>query len=244
MILKDFENNRQLDGYFYFVYKTENILNSDYYIGIHKTKNINDSYLGSGIIINKSIKKYGKENFIRKILYFGIDYNDIYDKERELVTEETLKDIKCLNLTIGGLKGSFFRINERVKIDPEYKKFIKEKIRLSKTQKVLDKQAESLKKYFSNIENRKHLSEVHKNRYLNIDNRKEISNKTKIKMQTSEMREKMSKLFKDKMKLKNGDIVKYFNKSDIEIYLQQGWNFLSQRQELKYRKLNNIINLK
>lgn len=45
----------------YTVYKTTNIINGKYYIGVHKTTNPNDSYLGSGKAIKEAIKKYGKK---------------------------------------------------------------------------------------------------------------------------------------------------------------------------------------
>lgn len=59
----------------FFVYKTTNIINGKYYIGVHKTYDIEDGYLGSGTILKKAIEKYGKENFSREIL----SYHDSYD---------------------------------------------------------------------------------------------------------------------------------------------------------------------
>lgn len=50
-----------------FVYETINLLNGVKYIGMHKS-DVFDSYLGSGKILRRAIKKYGKENFERKIL--------------------------------------------------------------------------------------------------------------------------------------------------------------------------------
>ena len=41
------------------IYKTKNLVNNKIYIG--QDKNNNPKYLGSGLILNRSIKKYGKE---------------------------------------------------------------------------------------------------------------------------------------------------------------------------------------
>jgi hypothetical protein len=54
----------------HYVYCTTNLINSRKYIGSHSGE-INDSYLGSGVNITKAIKKYGKHNFIKDILWEG-----------------------------------------------------------------------------------------------------------------------------------------------------------------------------
>lgn len=46
-----------------FVYVTVNKINGHYYKGKHSTDNIDDGYLGSGCILQRAIKKYGKHNF-------------------------------------------------------------------------------------------------------------------------------------------------------------------------------------
>ena len=48
----------------YIVYKTVNIENGNFYIGVHKQYCEGfDGYLGSGTGLKRAIKKYGKENF-------------------------------------------------------------------------------------------------------------------------------------------------------------------------------------
>jgi group I intron endonuclease len=57
-----------------FVYITTNLINGKQYVGDHSTNDLNCSktqnYFGSGSIILKAIKKYGKQNFSRKILEY------------------------------------------------------------------------------------------------------------------------------------------------------------------------------
>jgi hypothetical protein len=54
----------------HYVYCTTNIINNKKYIGSH-TGHINDDYFGSGVILKKAIKKYGKCNFVKVILWCG-----------------------------------------------------------------------------------------------------------------------------------------------------------------------------
>jgi group I intron endonuclease len=51
------------------LYITTNKINGKKYIG--QTTSTRKNYLGSGQIISAAIKKYGKENFIREIIYQG-----------------------------------------------------------------------------------------------------------------------------------------------------------------------------
>jgi group I intron endonuclease len=51
------------------VYITTNLINGKKYIGSHN--NNNPYYLGSGKYFKQAFKKYGRENFIREILWTG-----------------------------------------------------------------------------------------------------------------------------------------------------------------------------
>ena len=77
---------------YYFVYKTTNILNNQFYIGMHSTNNLNDGYLGSGIRLRRSIRKYEIDNFKFEILEFLPDHGSLKEKEKQLVNEDILKD--------------------------------------------------------------------------------------------------------------------------------------------------------
>lgn len=91
---------------YYTVYKVTNNLNGKYYIGKHKTSNLQDGYYGSGKAIKQAIRKYGKQNFTKEILFVYDNEAEMNQKEQEIVviSEETY------NLTIGG-KGGFYFIN-------------------------------------------------------------------------------------------------------------------------------------
>lgn len=90
----------------YTVYKTVNLVNGKYYIGVHKTDNPNDDYLGSGKLIKKAIEKYGVESFSKEILEIFEDKDDAYKLEAELVIIGEMS----YNLKEGG-EGGFDWIN-------------------------------------------------------------------------------------------------------------------------------------
>jgi len=90
---------------FYTVYKTTNLVNGKYYIGMHKTDNIHDDYLGSGKLILEAVSKYGKQNFHKEILFIFDNEQDMMNKEKELVTFDLVYDDNCYNMTVGGTGG-------------------------------------------------------------------------------------------------------------------------------------------
>lgn len=87
---------------FHYIYKTTNLKNGKYYIGMHSTDNLNDGYVGSGKKLWYSIKKYGKENFKCEILEMLPDRYSLKEREKELINEDLLKDSMCMNLVYGG----------------------------------------------------------------------------------------------------------------------------------------------
>lgn len=122
--------NKNKDKKYHFLYKTTNKLNGKVYYGIHSTNNIEDGYLGSGSYFYRALNKYGRENFQREILEFFDNREDLVKAEKELVTEEFVKDFNCYNTQLGGegwnsintipvvdKNGNIFRIH---KDDPRY----------------------------------------------------------------------------------------------------------------------------
>ena len=93
---------------YHYIYKTTCLVNGKYYVGMHSTSNLEDGYLGSGKILMRSLKKYGKENHIREILEMLDDRCSLKERERELVNEEILQDPMNMNLKIGGEGGLGF----------------------------------------------------------------------------------------------------------------------------------------
>lgn len=90
---------------YHLVYKITNIINSKIYIGAHSTDDINDGYLGSGKLIKDAIKKYGKENFKKDILYIFNTPEEMFNMEKEIVTENFIKNKNVYNIVTGGFGG-------------------------------------------------------------------------------------------------------------------------------------------
>jgi len=81
---------------------TINLINNKFYIG--KDKNNNPKYLGSGVILKKSILKYGKENFYKIILEKCED--EIKLSEREVYWIKFFEANKFgYNIALGGEGG-------------------------------------------------------------------------------------------------------------------------------------------
>ena len=98
---------------YYYLYKIINKLNNKIYVGVHKTDNLNDGYMGSGKILNRAIKKYGVENFKKDILIYFDTAEEMFIKEKEIVTDEFLLREDTYNLRRGG-SGGFDYINKDI----------------------------------------------------------------------------------------------------------------------------------
>ncbi len=213
-------SNIQKNKRYHFIYKTTNILNGKYYIGMHSTSNIKDGYLGSGKRLKYSINKYGKENFICEILEFFDSREKLTKRERELINIKLLKDPDCLNLQEGGISGFDYILNKR-KTDIEYDKKWKS--------------LQSLK-----------LIEAHKKGLINYDtfSGKEHSEKTKILMSKKKQGYGLGQTntqFGTCWITKN-NINKKIKKEDIENWITEGWikgrtQSLKELMNLKQNKL-------
>lgn len=84
------------------IYQISNTVNGKIYIGAHSTENINDSYMGSGIAIRQAIKKYGAENFVKDILHVFDTREEMYEKEREIVSLDFINRPDTYNMGVGG----------------------------------------------------------------------------------------------------------------------------------------------
>lgn len=94
----------------YLVYKTTCLVNGKIYIGQHQTYDPNDNYLGSGRELRVDIQKFGRENFTREILFDFDTFEEMDNKEKELVTEEFVNRKDTYNVRLGGQNPEVDRI--------------------------------------------------------------------------------------------------------------------------------------
>jgi hypothetical protein len=170
----------------YTIYKTTNILNNKIYIGKHQTENVDDDYLGSGLILGKDIKKYGRKNFKKEIIFIFDNENEMNLKEKELVTEDFIKRNDNYNLTVGGEGGPIFRGRKH-------------------SEETKRKLSEISKKRVVSEETRKKISEANKKRIVSDETKQKLSEKSKIRFQNEDSKKKISETMKKKYS--NGDIL-------------------------------------
>jgi group I intron endonuclease len=171
------------------IYKTTNLINGKFYIG--KDVKNSDSYFGSGILLKKSIKKYGIENFKKEIL--EICQNKDQLEEREKYWIQNLESIKYgYNSTEGGTGGDTFS-NKPDFLKEETIKKLKNR---SYSEEIINKRISNLKKMWVSGENHpnrgKKQSEVTKEKRKKSFLEKGITSPMSGKKQSEETKLKIS----------------------------------------------------
>ena len=103
----------------HYIYSIMQIGTGKFYVGMRSTyKNPDDDdYWGSGTIITRMIKKYGKECFRKEILIRDIINREaLVNFEKKIITVDLMNDPLCLNLKTGGLDGIVMSEETRKKI--------------------------------------------------------------------------------------------------------------------------------
>lgn len=115
-------NGNNMCGY---IYATNNHINGKWYIGQHLGKWRDTYYFGSGTLIKKSLKKYGKENFSLAILCWCNSLEELNEKEEFWINEFKKKGFELYNINSGGqgLK-SWISLQTRRKISKSCKNHI------------------------------------------------------------------------------------------------------------------------
>lgn len=86
------------------VYVVVNQINQKFYIGYHSTTNPNDDYLGSGVQIRRAVRKYGRANFKKHVVFVSDSELEALEYEAEVLRVH-LESPDCYNIVPGGRGG-------------------------------------------------------------------------------------------------------------------------------------------
>lgn len=227
------------------VYITTNLLNGKQYVGSHKVLNHKkDRYLGSGILISQSVKKYGKENFKREILekcqtikearllekYYIEKYNSIIPNGYNIspnggimlfeghTSESKIKISKSI-------KGKSYEEIYGMDADLMKEKRKKERIGMKFSKEWKKNLSESHKGYKQSKEQKRKIGEFQKNKQVSIE--------TGIKISQSK---KGLKAIHNKNSGKN----KFIRISELDNYLSNNWEFGFLKKQKITLKLRNL----
>lgn len=190
-----------------FLYKTINKKNGKAYIGVHSS-NINpmekfDGYLGSGHVLKKAIKKYGKKSFHREILIICESAEYAYLLEEKLVNDDFIRQKDNYNVVVGG-KGGY--IGSHLYDDPEHKKNASERAKKQNQKFIDDYGKDAMSERMKHVaagcteESRKHGAEKLKKKYNDpefVKKKKESAQRAWEKEDSNERRKQVSKQSKD-----------------------------------------------
>lgn len=231
-----------------FIYKTTNIKNQKFYIGMHSTSDLKDGYIGSGVELRNSVRYWGKKNHKFEILEFVETREILMIRESEIVNVDLLNDPLCMNIQKGGEGAGFLNEDHMKKVckagnnkfkeklkDPEYKKeFINktEESRKRATQSWMDKLQSG------EINNKTFLGKSH------TEEAKKSMGEKNSELQSGESNSQFGKIWVCKHDEK---VSVKINNSQLEEYLKSGWikgrinknHFLSPEIVLNIKSLHS-----
>lgn len=157
------------------------MLDGKQYIGDHSTDNIDDGYLGSGVYLQRAIKKLGKNSFKREILEFFDDkLSAVNSQEKYILMYDTLSP-KGYNISPKGgygMPGSFLSEESKKKIGEKNKLNLKGR---KQTPEFIAKRTASFKGQKRSKETCKNISESLKGHKFTIEAIDKIKNTLKNK---------------------------------------------------------------
>lgn len=90
-----------------YIYKTTNLVNGKIYIGKKESSEFVPTYYGSGLLLQKALSKYGKENFKVELIERATSIADLNKKEQKWIAYYKLPDLTLgYNIAQGGDGGN------------------------------------------------------------------------------------------------------------------------------------------
>lgn len=204
-----------------YIYKTENKITHEIYIGQKKSKKFIKSYYGSGKHIKKNLEIYGKKNFIVELLETADDECELNELEVKYIQKYKNEYMdRCINQAHGGKGGNVFEYASNDEIDKFKNKMTK------------------INKKRCNDENfKKQTSERMHKKYSNLKEREKQSIKIKKSWSNPELRNAQSKKLKEYYKKNKKD--NSYNNKQCSFELNDTFIIFNSIKELKtYIKSN------
>lgn len=164
----------------YIVYRIDNTLNGKYYIGQHHTINPYDSYMGSGKLIIQAIKKHGVENFIKTILFDYSTFDEMNQKEKELLPLSACYPQNPMSYNL--IEGGTSQVNKFAGKSDEEKQEIQQKIKNTR-----DSWSDEQKQQHKQL-----LSKISKQSNENLSSEKRMQKSLKCSIAQKQIHEKRS----------------------------------------------------
>jgi group I intron endonuclease len=167
------------------IYKTTNLINGKIYIG-QDSKN-NPEYFGSGILLNRAIEKYGKENFIKEILEQCSTKDELNIREKYWINYYDAKN-NGYNIADGGHGGNTYTEETKKRVSDMLKnKQVSDetKAKISWTLKGRNTLEWFINKYGEEIgterynQRCKDVGNFHRNKTISEDQKKKLSERMK-----------------------------------------------------------------
>jgi hypothetical protein len=179
------------------IYKITNILNNKIYIGKDTTSDTN--YFGSGLMITRSITKYGIENFTKEVIDETDDYEELSKKEIYWIDKYNSTDRNVgYNISKGGDGGDVFKNHPDIEL-------IKEKI-----SKNNPKTGKTYEEAFGEEKSLKYKQKLRKNLHKNI-----------LSLEVKEKQNKKWKEFNNNFKNRCQLIKEEIDKGNLNDYLDE-----------------------
>lgn len=170
-------NEKVINNPYGFIYITTNMVNGKKYLGQKKFNKGWETYLGSGTYFNRAVDKYSEDNFDRNIVCFCYSPEELNQVEYDLsVFLDVVESPDWYNLCYGGATNAGYQHSEE------------DKIKMRAASKIR----------WSNEEERKKYSEMHKKENLPVEVWERMLEGLKNRGENDEWKAKLSTIAKER----------------------------------------------